>query len=149
VGGGHLLPEVKRGVGSSFPRAVFTDGVAHDEVYAFLAASDAALIPWHHSFTSPLKLFEYMAAGLPVVAADVGGIAEVLRHGENGLPFRLGDGPAMAQAMLQLIRDSDLRARLGEAARQEVFEKYTWEANARKVVDLALALSRADETKEQ
>ena len=141
VGGGTLLPEVQQNIAHAFPRAIFTGPVAHEEVRHLLAAADAALIPWHEAFTSPLKLFEYMAAGLPVIAPELGGIAEVIRNGENGLLFPPGDGAAIGQAMLLLNRDAAMRERLGQAARRDVLEEHTWENNARKVTNLALALS--------
>lgn len=61
-------------------------------------------------------MVEALAAGTPVVATDVGGVAEVVRDGENGLLVPAGDGPAFAAAVRRYFSDDALRARLREAA---------------------------------
>ena len=66
-----------------------------------------------------------MAAGTPVVAADGGGMGEVVRHGETGLLVPPADAEAIAKAVSQLADDEDLRMRLGTAARERVSENFT------------------------
>jgi glycosyltransferase involved in cell wall biosynthesis len=64
----------------------------------------------------PLALLEAMAQARPVVVTDAGGLTEVIRNAEDGLVVPAGDPPALAQAILQLLRDDGLRERLGRAA---------------------------------
>ena len=143
VGGGPLFPDAQEVIGRAFPRAVFAGHVPHEDIYPYLAAADVGLIPWHEAFTSPLKLFEFMAAGLAVLAPNLAGISEVLRSEENGLLFPAGDVQAMAAAIVRLSHDQNLRMRLGHAARRDAFEKHTWENNARQVLAAAMALQQA------
>ena len=72
----------------------FTGAVPHEEIPAWLGHFDVALAPYrpteHAFYFSPLKLFEYMACGVPTVAARLGQIEEVVRHGETGLLYTPG-----------------------------------------------------------
>ncbi len=84
---------------------------------------------------SPLKLFEYMAAGKAIVAPDQPNIREVLSDGETALLFDPTVPDAMWEAIRRLASDSMLRARLGLAARAEIGRRdYTWRGNAERVV---------------
>jgi glycosyltransferase involved in cell wall biosynthesis len=77
-----------------------------------------------------MKLFEYMAAGAPIVASDLPALREVLRHGENAWFVAPGDVEALAEGIATLLCDPPLAARLAAQARQDV-EAYTWETRAR------------------
>jgi glycosyltransferase involved in cell wall biosynthesis len=108
--------------------------VPYDRVPSALAAASVALLPLPDEpvarlFTSPLKLFDYMAAGVPVVASDLPALREVLRHGENALLVRPDDPEAFAAAVRRLLADPALAARLGRQARADV-EGYSWDARA-------------------
>jgi len=92
---------------------------------------------------SPLSLIEAMAGGLAVVAADVGGIPDIVTAGENGLLFASGDATAAADAVGQLLADPDQITRLGVAARRRAAE-LTWEAAAAAVVVVARAARQPD-----
>jgi glycosyltransferase involved in cell wall biosynthesis len=122
---------------------IFTGRVAHDEMPELLAAMDVAVAPYLEVpdfYFSPLKLYEYMASGLAIVASDAGEIAALVRDGQSGLVCPPGDVAALCSALLRLAHDAGLRARLGAAARREV-ERHTWSENARIVAHLAAALS--------
>jgi glycosyltransferase involved in cell wall biosynthesis len=81
-------------------------------------------------FFSPVKLFEYMAAGRAVVASRLGQIGEVLEDGVTGILHEAGDADRFREAVLGLAADPLLRARLGQAARSRAETDYTWIANA-------------------
>jgi glycosyltransferase involved in cell wall biosynthesis len=68
-----------------------------------------------------------MASGTAVIATAVGQLTEVIQPGKNGLLVPPGDAPAMATAMLTLIENPTLRSRLGEQARRDSVEKYSWD----------------------
>jgi glycosyltransferase involved in cell wall biosynthesis len=109
----------------------------------------AALARWHVFVLPsrmegfPLSSLEAMAAGLPVIATNVGGIPEQLTHLETGLLVPPESVEALAQSIIRLHDDSALRGRLGEAARETVRRSFTLGRQA-KALDSAyeLALSR-------
>lgn len=121
-------------------RVVFTGALAHEEVADVVRLFDIAVAPYdetdHLFYFSPLKLFEYMGCGAPVVAAALGQIAEVVRDGDNGLLYAPGDPDALAGACERLLDDPALRERLGRAAAAAVHSRYTWAANARRIIEL-------------
>jgi glycosyltransferase involved in cell wall biosynthesis len=100
---------------------------------------DVAVAPYpglSFFYFSPLKVFEYMAAGLPVVASRVGQLATVIQHEVNGLLCPAGAAGELAGALLRLHREPELRTRLGQAARATVLQNYTWDAVARRILRL-------------
>lgn len=127
--------------GGAAPRTTFTGRVPHAEAPDYLDACDILVSPHVESvdgtefFGSPTKLFEYMAAARPIVASRLGQIADIIVDGENGLLVEPGDTNALARAIERLAKDEALRARLGEAARRTVIERYTWKHNAARVFD--------------
>jgi len=86
-------------------------------------------------FTSPLKLFEAMAAGRPIVASDLPSVREVLEDGVHALLVPADDPHALAAAIRKLDSDEDLRKRLARAAGDKV-RQYSWDERARKILRL-------------
>jgi glycosyltransferase involved in cell wall biosynthesis len=116
-------------------RVAFTGVVQREEMPAHVAAFDIALQPAVVPYASPLKLFEYMAQGKPIVAPSAPNIREVLTGGEDGLLFGEGE---FETALSMLVGDAGLRARLGAAARETLKKRdYTWAGNARRVEAIA------------
>jgi len=116
-------------------RVHFTGPRAHDEIPGLLGAFDVALVPAINPYASPLKLHEYMAAGLAVVAPDQPNLRETLTHDENALLVPAGDGEALVAACTDLVGDPERRRRLGRAARATIEERdMTWRGNARRVL---------------
>jgi glycosyltransferase involved in cell wall biosynthesis len=118
----------------------FTGAVSPSEVPRLLASMDVAVAPYPGLsvfYFSPLKVFEYMAVGLPVVASRVGQLATVIQHEVSGLLCPAGAADDLATALLRLHREPELRSRLGQAARTTVLQNYTWEAVARRILRLA------------
>ena len=117
-------------------RVHFAGPRAHDAIPALLPAFDVALVPAINPYASPLKLHEYLAAGLAVVAPDQPNLRECLVDGDNALLVPPGDGAALAAALARLADDGPLRARLGERARATIVERdLTWRGNARRVLE--------------
>jgi glycosyltransferase involved in cell wall biosynthesis len=115
-------------------RVTFRGHVPYEQVPAELAKAAVALLPLPDEpvarlFTSPLKLFDYMAAGVPIVASDLPSIREILRHERNALLARAGDPDAFAAAVARLLAEPELAARLGRQAWADV-EQYGWDARA-------------------
>jgi glycosyltransferase involved in cell wall biosynthesis len=117
--------------------------VAHDAIPELVAGFDIALQPRVVAYASPLKLFEYMAAGKAIVAPDQPNIREVLVDGVTALLFDPAAPDSMWTAIRRLAADPPLRGRLGAAASTEVARRaYTWRANAERVVAWADTLTR-------
>jgi glycosyltransferase involved in cell wall biosynthesis len=120
-------------------RVRFAGLVAHEAIPAAVAGFDIALQPRVVAYASPLKLFEYMAAGKPIVAPDQPNIREVLVDGATALLFHAGDPATMWLAVRRLLEDLELRARLGAAAREEIMRRNrTWRGNAARTLALKL-----------
>jgi len=119
-------------------RVRFTGVVEHNDVPAAVAGFDIALQPKVVAYASPLKIFDYMAAGRAIVAPDQPNIREVLQHGQTALLFNPTDPATLWAAIQQLAADPALRARLGAAARAELVARdHTWAGNARRITTWA------------
>jgi len=111
---------------------VLAGQVPHADLAGVLARMDAALclyrpMPWSPAgfYNSPLKLFDYLAAGLAVVGSRLGQIAEVIEDGTSGL--LVGDSASeVAAALERLARDRALTERLGAAGLRRLETEYTW-----------------------
>jgi glycosyltransferase involved in cell wall biosynthesis len=113
--------------------------VAPEEVPGFMTSMDVGVAPYPqmaHFYFSPMKVYEYMAAGLPVVASRLGQLATLIRPGHNGLLVPPGDAAALAAALARLLESPGLRRRLGTAARADVLREHSWEAIVRRVLAL-------------
>jgi glycosyltransferase involved in cell wall biosynthesis len=119
----------------------WTGAVEPAAVPGFVRSMDVAVAPYpamSEFYFSPLKLYEYMAAGLAIVASEIGQIRNVLRDDETALLVPPGDARALAGALRRLWRDPNLRRQLGAAARAAVIEKgHSWDAVARRILDVA------------
>jgi glycosyltransferase involved in cell wall biosynthesis len=123
----------------------FTGKVPHDEIPKYLAAMDVAVVPYRpieNFFFSPMKLFECMAVGCPVVAADLGQISQIIDHRHTGWLYTPGDNKQLATGIATLLADHDLAAQIGSAARNYVLRHFTWEKITGDIVELAKTLLR-------
>ena len=145
VGGHAQEPDLARlqaratglGIGD---RVTFTGMVEPSRVARFLRQADVLALPNPASaistrFTSPLKLFEYMAAGRPIVASDLPSIREVLQDEVNALLVTPGNPAAMAAAIERLIGDPALSAGLADAALAAA-PAYSWDRRAERLEEL-------------
>jgi glycosyltransferase involved in cell wall biosynthesis len=103
------------------------------------AASDVFVLPTLAD-NLPLGVMEAMACGVPVVSSDVGGVRELVRHGETGWLTPAGDGAALAAGLETVLRDSELRARMGAQARAIVEAEHTLARQARQYLELYRSL---------
>ena len=118
-------------------RVTFVGHVPPAHVHAFLTRATILALPNPASaisthFTSPLKLFEYMAAGRAIVASDLPAIREVLQHERNALLVRPGDPGDLAAAIDRLACDRELAARIARRAFHDASE-YTWDRRAQRL----------------
>ena len=125
-------------------RVRFTGLVGRAEIPALVADFAIALQPRVVAYASPLKIFEYMAAGRAIVAPDQPNIREILDHERSALLFDPNQEGAMWAAIMRLAGDAGLRARLGAEARADIIRRdYTWAGNARRVLAEAASDKRA------
>jgi starch synthase len=136
IGEGPELASVKTEA-AGLDNVIFAGAVPHDAMPACLAAADIGVAPFDvdaHGplalgfYWSPLKIFEYMAAGLPVVAPVLPRIASLVAHDSEGILYDPARPDALADA-LTLLLDRQLRARLGVAARARAERDYSWTAH--------------------
>lgn len=146
VGDGPAIPRLKAQASQLeiADRVTFAGLVERDRVGLHLAAFDIALLPQCVEYCSPLKLFEYMAAGKAIVAPDQPNIREVL-GATDALLFPPGDFGKMSDAVLTAAQNRALRDDLGCSSRRLIDEHgYTWSNNAARVIATAEeALERA------
>lgn len=150
IGDGPELPRARAEAGR-VDGILFTGAIPHSDMPAQLAAADIGVAPFDPAahgplslgfYWSPLKLFEYMAAGLPVVAPAVDRLPTLVAHETEGILYDSADHAALAAA-IERLSDPALRARLGAAARARAIAQYSWAAHCRKLDEaFAAALSR-------
>ncbi|MGH8984318.1 MAG: glycosyltransferase [Acidimicrobiia bacterium] len=119
--------------------AEITGTLPHASVAALLANAQIGLAPYPArgpDYFSPLKLFEYLAAGLAVVAADLPGVIDAVADNAAVLVPR-GDPAALAAAVAHLTAHPDARVTLGGAGRRLAFARHTWDHRAAMVLALA------------
>lgn len=122
-------------------RVHFPGSRRHDQIPELLTAFDVALMPAINAYASALKLHEYMAATLPVIAPDQPNLHEVVTNGESALLVPSGDAVALEAAVRSLVTNPELRSELGKnAARQIDKLGLTWRANGERVVKCAQQL---------
>jgi glycosyltransferase involved in cell wall biosynthesis len=103
-----------------------------ENALSFVAASDVMANPSDHEGL-PLAILEAMSLGKPVVATAVGGVPSVIESGVNGLLVPAANPAALADSLLDLANDHELRARLGGQAREDALAKHGLEAMIRTV----------------
>ncbi len=140
VGDGPLRPAVEAARRRLGAEAITLAGaVDHHEVPGWLALADVGVAPYpllERFYFSPLKVVEYQAAGLPVVASRVGQLERLVTDGETGRLVEPGDAAALAAALAELARQPELRRRLGERARRRAFRSSGWRRTAAEIEKL-------------
>jgi glycosyltransferase involved in cell wall biosynthesis len=118
---------------------VFTGTVPHAEMPDYIGAMDIAVVvdPGRGEFHySPLKLKEYMACGVPVIAPNSGQLGQILNHEQNALTIPAGDPSAMIIAIQRLYADSLLRVLIAQNARRLMLAEGDWSYQLERVMSL-------------
>ncbi|MDX2060108.1 MAG: glycosyltransferase family 4 protein [Gemmatimonadales bacterium] len=121
-------------------RVEWTGAVDPEMVPGLLARMDVGVAPYpsgEDCYFSPLKVFEYLAAGLPVVASRVGQLGDVLVHQRSALLVAPGSAVELADGLDLLARDRSLRHRIAGAGRVLVESEFTWDRVAARTIALA------------
>jgi len=129
-------------------RIQFPGSVPPPQVREYLSQADVAVMPLTDTiasryFTCPLKMLQYMAAGLPIVATRLPAVEEVLKHEHNALLVEPGQPSGLASAIQRLLGDHGLAGRLAEQARRDV-QALGWTSRAERVLALAERVTQGD-----
>jgi glycosyltransferase involved in cell wall biosynthesis len=122
-------------------KVLFVGRQPHDRIPALIAAMDIAVLLNSNSYGSPMKIFEYHAMKKAVIAPRVGPVEEIIMDAGTGLLIEPGSAEQMAEKIVLLAGDPELRRRLGEAGRSYVLAHHTWTENAARIVALYHSLS--------
>jgi glycosyltransferase involved in cell wall biosynthesis len=126
----------------------FTGAVAYADVPAHLKWARVGVAPYQPSrlgqmqlgfFWSPLKIFEYMAMGLPVVSIDVEPLRDVIRASEGRLVAE-GDVDALADAIVRIAGDRSGAEAMGRSARERVVAEFSWQRHCEQLERILEAL---------
>jgi len=149
IGTGPELPVAQRAA-EGLDTVTFTGAVPHESVPAALAAADIGAAPFdvaahaplqREFYWSPLKVFEYMASGLPVVAPRIERLTQIIRDGCEGILYDSRDPSALASAIARLADEAGLRQRLGAAARARAVDHFSWQSHCQ-ALDRAIRAAR-------
>jgi len=108
-------------------KIILVGEIARDKVIDYYYTASCCVVPslWENH---PYVCLEAMACGRPVIASNVGGIPEIIKHGSTGLLFPPGSFMALAENIIMLLGDMHLRKMLGENAKKHIQKEYSLEA---------------------
>lgn len=131
-------------------RFTFTGAVPHERLPKLLAQAHLGVAPFNTAphpalraagfFWSPLKIYEYMAAGLPVVTAAIPPLNTIIREGVEGALFREGDVADLAAAIERVLADPAAAFAMGQRARARVVADFSWQRHCAELERIGLAL---------
>jgi glycosyltransferase involved in cell wall biosynthesis len=121
--------------------------VPSSEVIDVAASADVGVSPivpscLNYRYSLPNKLFQYMAAGLAVVASDFPQVREVVQGAACGLVVDTRRPTAIAEAINRLLRDPDEARAMGERGRRAVIDRFNWTTSAEALLDVYARLTR-------
>lgn len=146
--GGKEEELIKRRSGAALKNLLFIGHQPHDKALALACRVDILLMPYQASVSlgiegrdtarwmSPMKMFEYMATSVPIVASDLPVLREVLHDNNNSLLVGCADISAWTRSILRLLADPQLSGRLGRSARAQFLARHTWEQRAHALMSL-------------
>jgi len=115
---------------------IFTGMVKYEDVPKYISISDIGVVPLATGrICSPMKLFEYLSSGIPVVASDNETIRNILTSDE-GIMVKSEDSTDLAIALMELLNNEKLRKQMGNNGRKLVMENYTWSNTAKQLMEV-------------
>lgn len=120
---------------------VFTGRVPYEMVPLYINAADVCVAPFIKGRNekiglSALKTYEYLACGKPIIASSIPGVKDLIDFSLGGISVSPENPEELADAVIKLIQDEDLRTLMGESGRKYVFENHSWNGVARKILDM-------------
>ena len=134
VGDGAMRPDVEAAAAEMPGRVLYVGRLPYVEVAEVVAHATASFVPMaapeRETMFSPLKLYESMACGVPVVASDVVGISEVVNESRCGILFPAGDARAIAEATAHIVGDPIAAREMGLRGREAAVSRFSWRVRA-------------------
>ncbi|MGD1847267.1 MAG: glycosyltransferase family 4 protein [Salibacteraceae bacterium] len=134
VGDGETLPELQE-LATKLNlnhKITFTGNVPHTEVFNHIALFDIAVLAKTKDYMSPIKVFEYGAMGVAIVAPSTTAVRDVIEDGRHGL--LIGEEQTLEGRLKELIDNQKLREQIGKSFQEKVLEEHTWQRMAEKVL---------------
>jgi len=151
VGDGTMRSAVESAAAEMPERVIYVGRLPYEQVAGVVAHAAVSFVPMmapqRETLFSPLKLYESMACGVPVVASDVPGISEVVRECRCGILFPAGDAAAIATATARVLGDPAESGEMGRRGREAATTRFSWRARAAqraRVVEDAVRARPAD-----
>ncbi len=114
----------------------FTGNVPYQEVPYYIAAMDITVLPGTDIYSSPIKIFEYMAMGKPVIAPRIGQLEEIISDGREGFLIEQGNKNQLQECIIKLAGSKILGKEMGQRGRSKVEKEYTWRKNGEKICSI-------------
>lgn len=142
IGDGETLPKVKEIVKENNlqDQVVLTGNVPHGEIINYVRAMDFSVLPSSNEYGSPMKMFELMGAGVPLVAADYPPVVEILENGKDGWLFPQGDLDACIDLLIDIHQHPEKIFKAAMLAEKKIHNQHQWHNN---VMDLEALFKRA------
>lgn len=115
-------------------KVIITGRVNHEDIREYLSLFDIAISPKATFYASPMKIVEYMAAGVPTVAPDMENIRDLIIDRQTGMLFEQENHESLAGAIMLLVSNNQLRDNIKKKALDVVREKLNWRTNAQRVI---------------
>ncbi len=116
-------------------RIFFTGAVPRQEVIHYIDAIDIGVFSHSNKFGSPVVLFEMMGLGKAIIAPRLKPITDVIEHEKTGIIFSTLDQIALLESILTMVDRPDKIKRIGDAARETVFARHSWQGNVIKIIE--------------
>ena len=133
---------------SNLPNIFFGGHVSHPEAQQLMRCVDVLLMPYQKKVSigvkshdtgkwmSPMKMFEYMATGVPIISSDLPVLNEILTNRVNALLVKASDHHEWCKALKDLVDNPSLAISLADSAYKDYKNKYTWSIRAQKILDI-------------
>ena len=115
----------------------FIKYVAHEEIAVFFTSADIVVVPYLKFSSQSGVLHLAQGFGKAVIGTDVGGIPEAIEDGKTGVIVPAGDVTRLAEAMRYLLKNDDIRTRMGQRAEQMAMERFSWDDIAKATIEKA------------
>jgi len=129
-------------------KIIFTGAVPYKLISNYLSICDILVNPTKNTpdksefFGSPTKIFEYMGMGKAIISSNIGQMREILEHKKDAYLVEPDNPDALAQAIIELSENKELRMRIGRNARKKVVKMYTWKKNVENIIKFYNSLKR-------
>lgn len=144
IGDGQMCEGLKRRIAKEHlqERVIFTGSVDHESLADYIAIFDIGIMPDSNNYGSPMKIFEYMAIGKPIVAPRLKPIEAVINDEQEGFLFTQRKREELKRALITLLNDTELCKKMGKAGREKVCREHTWKKNVSKIIILYKRLQK-------